>query len=196
MLNLLPKHQSRMLHLAARTAARMPGDTDVLIKHDAPTMTATCVAPRSRRPKLLAISSGGGHWVQMLRLRPAFADCDVTFVTVHEGYRNEVAGAKFRIVPDSNLSNKRALLRTALAVWLVLLKERPEIVLSTGAAPGFFGVWFGKLLGARSIWVDSVANVDVLSVSGQWIGRHADLWLTQWPHLAGNQGPQFRGSVL
>jgi len=25
-----------------------------------------------KRPKVLGISSGGGHWVQLLRLRPAF----------------------------------------------------------------------------------------------------------------------------
>ena len=37
-----------------------------------------------RRPKLLAVSSGGGHWVQLLRIAPAFENCDVTFVTVHE----------------------------------------------------------------------------------------------------------------
>ena len=30
------------------------------------------------RPKILAIASGGGHWIQLLRLRPAFSGADVT----------------------------------------------------------------------------------------------------------------------
>lgn len=144
----------------------------------------------------MAISSGGGHWVQLLRLRPAFEGCDVVFVTVRESYRTEVGGARFRVIPDSNRWNKFALLRCALGVLWTLLRERPDVVVSTGAAPGFFGIFLGKRLGARTIWVDSVANVEVLSMSGQRAKKHADLWLTQWPHLATNQGPYFHGSVL
>ncbi|HYG22157.1 MAG TPA: UDP-N-acetylglucosamine--LPS N-acetylglucosamine transferase [Verrucomicrobiae bacterium] len=151
---------------------------------------------KNRPKRVVAISSGGGHWVQLLRLRPAFEGCDVTFVTVRESYRSEVNGANFRVIPDSNRWSKLALMRTALGVLWVLLRVRPDVVISTGAAPGYFGILIGKYLGARTVWVDSVANVEVLSMSGQKAKRHADLWLTQWPHLAENQGPFFHGSVL
>jgi UDP-N-acetylglucosamine:LPS N-acetylglucosamine transferase len=148
------------------------------------------------KTKILAISSGGGHWVQLMRLRPAFADLDVTFVTVNEGYRADVDGAKFRVVPDANRWAKLKLVRTALSVLAILLRERPDVVISTGAAPGYFAVALGKRLGAKTIWVDSMANVETLSLSGQRAGRHADLWLTQWPHLAQGDGPHCWGSVL
>jgi hypothetical protein len=69
-------------------------------------------------------------------------------------------------------------------------------VISTGAAPGYFAVRIGKLFGARTIWVDSVANAEELSLSGKEAGRHVDLWLTQWPHLARPEGPHFKGNVL
>ncbi len=147
-------------------------------------------------PKVLAISSGGGHWVQLLRLRPAFEGCRVTYATVREGYRAEVAGADFRVIPDSNRWNKLALIRCALGVFWLVLTLRPDVVVSTGAAPGFFGVRFGKWLGARVIWVDSVANAEELSMSGRKAGGFVDLWLTQWPHLAVDDGPQFYGSVI
>ncbi len=49
-----------------------------------------------KTPKVLAISSGGGHWVQLLRLRPAFAGCDVTYATVRDGYRADVSN-KFQV---------------------------------------------------------------------------------------------------
>jgi len=152
--------------------------------------------PALRRNKVVAISSGGGHWVQLLRLRPALEGCDVTFVTVRESYRCEVGGARFRVVPDANRWNKPALLRTAAGVLWVLLREKPDVVISTGAAPGYFAIFLGKRLGIRTIWVDSIANVEMLSLSGHKAGRHADLWLTQWPHLAGGSGPQFHGNVL
>ena len=153
--------------------------------------------PTPRKPKVLAISSGGGHWVQLLRLRPAFAHCDVTFVTVLPGYRSDVGDAVgFRVIRDANRTDKLKLALAALSVLWTLLRERPDVVISTGAAPGYFAIRFGKLLGARTIWLDSVANVEELSLSGQQAGRYADLWLTQWSHLAGNPGPVFRGSVL
>jgi hypothetical protein len=146
--------------------------------------------------KVLAISSGGGHWIQLLRLRPAFDGCAVTYATVREGYRLEVPGEDFRLIPDSNRWNKLALLRCALAVLRLVWRLRPDVVITTGAAPGYFGVRIGKLLGARVIWVDSMANVEELSMSGAMAGSFVDLWLTQWPHLAREDGPQCFGNVL
>lgn len=148
------------------------------------------------RPKVLAISSGGGHWVQLLRLRPAFEGCDVIYATVREGYREDVGDAGFRVIPDANRWNKLALLHSAVTIFLLLMRERPDVVITTGAAPGYFGVRIGKWLGARVIWVDSVANAEELSLSGEKSGGFVDLWLTQWPHLAREGGPRFFGSVL
>jgi UDP-N-acetylglucosamine:LPS N-acetylglucosamine transferase len=150
-----------------------------------------------KRPIVLAISSGGGHWVQLLRLRPAFEGCDVTYATVMEGYRADLeAGSDFRVVPDGNRWSKINLLRAACAVFLLLLSLRPDVVITTGAAPGYFAVRFGKLLGARVVWIDSIANAGELSMSGIKAGAFVDLWLTQWPHLAREGGPKFCGSVL
>ncbi len=151
----------------------------------------------SRKTKVVAVSSGGGHWVQLLRLRPAFADSDVTFVTVLPGYRSDLdPGASFRVIPDSNRSEKLKVLATAISVFWMLLSERPDVVISTGAAPGYLALRIGKMLGARTIWVDSIANAEELSLSGQKAAGCADLWLTQWQHLAQDQGPHFKGSVL
>ena len=148
------------------------------------------------RPKVLAIASGGGHWVQLLRLRPAFEGTDVIFATVREGYRQDVAGAEFRLIPDSNRWNKFKLLKSAAAIFWLVFRERPDVVITTGAAPGYFGVRFGKWLGARVVWVDSVANAEELSLSGEKAGTFVDLWLTQWAHLAREGGPKCMGSVL
>jgi len=45
--------------------------------------------------KVLAISSGGGHWVQLLRLRPAFEGCAVTYACVRPAYAEDVPGQAF-----------------------------------------------------------------------------------------------------
>lgn len=156
------------------------------------------IAPRThaRPPRVVAVASGGGHWVQLLRLRPAFEGCDVTYVTVSEAYRTEVPGCRFRVVNDATRWNKFALLRMALRLLWIIMRERPTVVISTGAAPGYFALRFGRWFGARTIWLDSIANVEQLSMTGQMVRPYADLWLTQWPELARPEGPQFAGAVL
>ena len=147
-------------------------------------------------PKVFAISSGGGHWVQLLRVATAFQSCDVTFVTTHRSYRPQVPGHKFRTVDDSSRSSKLRLVKTACQLAWILWTERPDIVITTGAAPGYLALRLARLINARTVWLDSIANVDELSLSGLKIGRYADLWLTQWPHLARPEGPHYAGSVL
>jgi UDP-N-acetylglucosamine:LPS N-acetylglucosamine transferase len=148
------------------------------------------------RRRVLAVASSGGHWAQLLRIMPALDSSEVTFVTVLESYRSQVPDQRFYRVNDANRWNKLGLVVLAAQVAVIVAKERPDVVISTGAAPGFFALWFGRMFGARTIWMDSVTNIDRLSMSGSLVGRYADLWLTQWPHLARPKGPQYAGAVL
>lgn len=150
--------------------------------------------PSPRR--LLALSSGGGHWVQLLRLRPAFDGCDVTYATTRKAYRSEIDRGRFVVIPDCNRDHPLRVLWCAAGILALLARVRPDIVVSTGAAPGYLALRLARLFGARTVWVDSVANADELSMAGKMIGPYADLWLTQWPHIAADPGPKFLGSVL
>lgn len=149
------------------------------------------------RKKIVAISSGGGHFVELLRLRPALRGHFVVYVTVSAAYRDEVGDAPLRVVDDVTRWDRVGIARTAAQILGILLWERPDVVISTGALPGYLGIVLAKrLLGARTVWVDSLANAEELSLSGRQVRRHADLWLTQWPELAGPGGPRHVGSVL
>jgi UDP-N-acetylglucosamine:LPS N-acetylglucosamine transferase len=146
--------------------------------------------------KVLAVASSGGHWIQLLRIAPAFANCEVVFVTVIQSCRSEVPKNRFYCVNDANRWNKAGLFLLAIRAAWIVAKEQPDIVVSTGAAPGYFAMLFGRLFGARTIWLDSITNIERLSMSGSLAGPYADLWLTQWPHLAKPGGPHYGGAVL
>jgi len=150
----------------------------------------------SDRRKVLAVASGGGHWVQLRRIAPAFDGCETVYVTVHSSYRPDVGGQKFYSITDATRHTPLKLIHAALVLFWIICKERPDAVVSTGAAPGYIAIRLGKLFGARTIWLDSIANVERLSMSGDMAGRHSDLWLTQWPHLAEEDGPHYKGAVL
>ena len=150
-----------------------------------------------RPPLVVAIASGGGHWTQLLRLRPAFDGCRVVYVSTISDHAELVPGSRYLTVPEASRWERRRAARCAIAVAWMLIRVRPDVIVSTGALPGFFAVAFGKIvLRRRTIWVDSIANADELSMSGSKAGRFADLWLTQWEHLARPDGPHFAGSVL
>jgi UDP-N-acetylglucosamine:LPS N-acetylglucosamine transferase len=151
---------------------------------------------QSKKKKILAVSSGGGHWVELIRVAPAFDGHDVAFATVDDTYRSGVGAARFYTIRDVTRWDKWRWVQTIAKLMWILLRERPDVVISTGALPGYFSLRLAKWFGARTIWLDSIANVEDLSMSGEKIGKYADLWLTQWPHLARPNGPLYRGTVL
>lgn len=149
------------------------------------------------KKRVLVIASGGGHWVQMRRLRPAFEGFDVAYVSVYPDYAEDVAGYKFYAVRDItrlSLTNLAVLIPQFISI---LLKERPDVVITTGSAPGLVGIAIAKTITrARTIWIDSIANCERMSSSGKQARHFADEWLTQWPQLSTAKGPGHWGAVL
>lgn len=151
----------------------------------------------SRKLRILMISSCGGHWIQMNRLKPAFADEQLFFASTEPTYAQFNPREPFYYVPEaSRTSSPWRILSQALRVFSILRKVRPDIVVTTGAAAGFFAVYIGKKLGIKTIWVDSIANVDEISLSGRKAAKYADLFITQWEDLAYPGGPEYHGAVI
>ena len=158
-----------------------------------------------RRKRVLAVASAGGHLVQLRRLRPAWDDCDVTYLTTDPGFRADIeadAAARgqprpgYIAVTEANRWQKFRLLKQAAEVVIALLKVRPDVIISTGAAPGFFAIRVGRWMRARTVWVDSIANAEEMSMSGRLARRFATHWLSQWEHVAEAEGAAFLGAVL
>lgn len=82
-------------------------------------------------------------------------------------------------------------------VVTLLRRFRPDLIVTTGAAPGLLAILIGRFVGCRSVWIDSVANVEELSLSGRLTKRWANVRLTQWPQLACERsGVLYIGTVL
>lgn len=120
----------------------------------------------------------------------------MAYATVHRGYGTDVGAARFYVVSDATRWNRLRLLALATQVLWILVRERPDVVVTTGAAPGYFAVRLARLFGARTAWIDSFANIDQVSLAGRRAGPRSDLWLTQWAHLAKAAGPHFEGGVV
>lgn len=79
----------------------------------------------------------------------------------------------------------------------VILRERPDVIISAGAAMGCAICIIGKLFGSEVVWVDSIACSKKLSLSGTIVRPFADLFLVQWPELADEKKKiYYMGSIL
>jgi len=157
------------------------------------TLSSPSIRPRRR---VLAVASGGGHWVQLLRLRPAFDGADIHYATVDATARAMVSPAPVYLYPDANKDTKLRLIISALTLAVIVLRVRPHVVISTGAAGGYLAIRIARLIGARTVFIDSIANTRQLSVSARLAQRVAHLVLSQWPAVAEATGADYRGAVL
>ena len=150
-----------------------------------------------KRRKVMAIASGGGHWVQMRRIMPAFDGLDVCYVSIDPSSAGDVPGATYYAMRDVSRRDRIGFLLLAGQLVRILARERPDVVITTGSAPCLIALGLARtFLRARTVWIDSIANVERLSSSGQQARRVADVWLTQWQHLAREGGPDHWGAVL
>lgn len=136
----------------------------------------------SKNTRVLAVASFGGHWIQLIRMSAAWQDCDCRYLTTNPAV--EKTGRDIRIVADASRTSVLRLGFQFLQVLAQMIAYRPDFVISTGASVGYFALLSAKLVGARTIWVDSIANSEQLSLSAVKSSKHADLLITQWPHLA------------
>ncbi|HAF36758.1 glycosyltransferase [Sphingobacterium multivorum] len=133
--------------------------------------------------KILAVASVGGHWVQLLRLIPLFNQHNVAYVSTGEHFNTMVHGSYYWI-PDFNRNNIRGLFMATKKLVKIIKEEKPDLVITTGAAPGLLALVVAKLMKKHTIWLDSIANVERLSMSGRIAMRFCSRVYTQWPELA------------
>ncbi len=147
------------------------------------------------KKRVLAMASGGGHFIQLLRLRPAWEGHDVTYATVYADSAADVTPAPLLTFRDVSRADWWRLPLVAWDMAKILATVRPHVIVTTGAMPPLVAIGLARLFGIKTIFIDSIANSEVMSGSGRMAGRVASQALTQWPLLA-RDGVDHWGSVL
>src|SRR6056297_3669898 len=141
--------------------------------------------------RVLAVASAGGHFNQLMLLRPGLEGHEVLTLTTLPGLAAEFGAAPSALIPDCNANTPLRALACLIAVGVRVLRHRPHVVVTTGALPGVLALAWGRVIGARTIWIDSVANAEALSASGRLAKRIAHLTLSQWPSVAEAEGVRY-----
>lgn len=146
--------------------------------------------------KIIAAASFGGHWIQLMRLRPVLEKHRTAYVSTNPELATTWPGMSYFNVVDASAESKFRLALAFLQALLVVLRVRPDVIISTGAAPGLAFIVWGRVFGAKTIWIDSVANAERISRSGLLARRWSKVWASQWEDVARESGAYFLGRVL
>ena len=151
--------------------------------------------PTSRRLKICLACSHGGHLTEMLQLQQAFEGHD-TFYFCYDAETTRVLSRAY-LVPNM-ARNPIEFLKNLFRLIRIFWKERPDLIVSTGAEIAIPAVLIGKLFRARSIYIECGAQVAQPSVTGRILYRFVDAFLVQWPELLHAYGgrAQFVGSLI
>ena len=160
----------------------------------------------TKRLKTLCIVSGGGHIEEAAECFEAFRDTDlVVAVYRHHG---EMASfthplvSRVRLVSLYGAKGWRlylSLLVNLLEFFRIFLRERPDILFSTGSEIAIGPFILGKILfRTKNIFLETVTRIGACTVTAYWVYRWCDLFLVQWPHQTAMFGPKARyeGRVL
>ena len=151
---------------------------------------------RKKQLKICIACSSGGHYrealiaTQFLRANKYF----VTFQTPH--IDEEVKRYRFYFIthPGRNIFK---LLKNAYESFLVFIKEKPDLIISTGTDVAVPTCIIGKMFGTKLIFIESGGQVYTPSLSGRIVYPFTDLFIVQWgPALKNFPKAVYGGSLL
>ncbi len=128
--------------------------------------------------------SPGGHMVQAKQLATVYEKYDYFYFTFSGSVASELQRTtRVRAIPNIVRHNPFSWLAGALISGYVAISERPDVVISTGAGVTVFFCIFAKLLGAKLIFIESMAKVEKPTLTARLLYPFSDMFIVQWPSL-------------
>lgn len=136
--------------------------------------------------KICFIASSGGHFEQLMMLKPLMKKYDSLIVTEKTNY--SVSNSEFNIyyLHQVNRREKSFIFRmigNSLKTLKILISERPDAVISTGALATIPMCLFGKIFGKKIIFIESFAKVNSQTLTGKLVYKFADQFYVQWDEM-------------
>ncbi len=146
---------------------------------------------------LLITASAGGHMVELLRLVDHIPSANITrIISTHESQKKSLEKrAPTIIIGECSRKTPIRVIKVFFQTAKLAKKLKPKLVLSTGALPSAFFCYHAHRQGADIVWVDSIASIRKLSMSGRFVKRFAKAHFTQWEDLADSK-THYKGNLL
>ena len=136
--------------------------------------------------KIAFVASSGGHLEEISRLKAIEENYNCFLVTEKSDFEVKDFCKKRYYVPMMNrrqMSFIPKFMLLFLKRWMILLKEKPDFIITTGALVAYPFCVVGKLLGIKVIYVESFARVNEPSLTGKLVYNMSDLFMVQWEDM-------------
>ncbi len=141
------------------------------------------MAKHDRKPKICFVSSSGGHWEQLQKLKPLADKYDGFFVTERTQFEEPMAGY---FMVQTDLKDKRMVLKMirnsfhALGIWI---RERPDFIVTTGTMVAYPFYLLSIVFHKKFIFIETFGRANMPTEAGKRMEKHSDLFIVQWKSM-------------
>lgn len=139
-----------------------------------------------KKVKICLLASSGGHYEQMMMLKPLIDRFGGFVLTEKTPYGVKSPGVKMRYLIQVNrkelLAPVKMIANSFISLWAILV-EQPTVTISTGALATIPMCLLTKLMGGKLIFIESFAKATSPTLSGRFLYRFADRCYVQWPSM-------------
>lgn len=134
----------------------------------------------TRKPRICFVSSSGGHWEQLQKLKPLADKYEGFFVT--EKTQFDASTGKY-FMRQTDLKDKKMLLKMTwntlytVGIWI---KERPDFVITTGTMVAYPFYILTVLFRKKFIFIETFGRANMPTVAGLKMEKNTDLFIVQW----------------
>lgn len=136
---------------------------------------------KKKNMKVCLVGSSGGHLTHLYMLKPFWENKNRFWVTFDkEDARSLLENEKMYTCYFPTNRNIKNLLRNTVLAWKVLRKEKPNLIISSGAAVAVPFFYLGKLFGAKLIYIEVFDRIDKPTMTGKLVYPIVDKFIVQW----------------
>lgn len=131
-------------------------------------------------------SSSGGHFEQLMMLKPLIEKYSGYVVTEKIGYDVKAENIPVKYVLPINRTDKTFFLKFIVNIIRslgIVLQNKPDYIISTGALAAVPLMIWTKLLGGKVIYIESFAKINSPNLSGKIAYKFADQFYVQWESM-------------
>lgn len=131
--------------------------------------------------KICLVGSSGGHLTHLYMLKPFWKDKERFWVTFNKEDAISLL-EKERLYPCYYPTNRsiKALIKNTKIAWRVLRTEKPDLIISSGAAVAVPFFYIGKILRIKLIYIEVFDRIDKSTITGKIVYPITDKFIVQW----------------
>ena len=137
------------------------------------------MSKHNRKPRICLVSSSGGHWEQLQKLKPLIVKYEGCLVTEKTQFPEK---AKYFML-QTDLKDKwmiPKMIVNSLRAVLVWIKEKPDFIITTGTLVAYPFYLMAVLFRKKFVFIETFGRANMPTVAGRMMEKHSDLFIVQW----------------